>query len=217
MSWMSQRGYARHRDKLGLRGRTLRAVQRALATGRIGARDDGKIESWQADAAWLRNTSTIRAPIRESTATARRRVVAEAEPSEMIADDTLILTGAEAEARCLQRVADFVNAIRRPQNLQAVAEWMRDRGASPEIAWHAAQVWDCCLAIWMSSYVAESLDREDVDLIELHAEADWPAILGCDASDIERWKAEARERDEELFGTAEAADGSEQSSARITA
>jgi len=203
MSWMSQRAYARHREKLGLRGRTLRAVQRALATGRIGARDDGKIESREADGAWLRNTSTMRAPIQESTATARRRVVAEAEPGVMIADDTLILTAGEVEARCLQRVADFANAMRRPENLQAVAEWMLDRGRGPEAAWHAAQVWDCCLAIWMSTYIAESLGQEDVDVIEMHPAPDWPKILGCDPSDIERWRAEARERDEKLYGADE--------------
>lgn len=50
MGLMSQRAYARHR------GVTHRAVQKALASGRITATPDGRIDSALADALWDANT-----------------------------------------------------------------------------------------------------------------------------------------------------------------
>jgi len=52
----SQRAYARHRKDLNLPGGTVRAVQKALASGRIKADAKGKIDPAAADAAWTRNT-----------------------------------------------------------------------------------------------------------------------------------------------------------------
>jgi hypothetical protein len=48
---MSLRAYARHR------GVSLRAVQKALASGRIAARADGRLDAATADANWARNTA----------------------------------------------------------------------------------------------------------------------------------------------------------------
>jgi hypothetical protein len=48
---MSLRAYARHR------GVSLRAVQKALASGRISARSDGRLDAHVADANWVRNTA----------------------------------------------------------------------------------------------------------------------------------------------------------------
>src|SRR5580692_5302217 len=48
---MSLRAYARHR------GVSLRAVQKALASGRISARADGRLDADAADANWARNTA----------------------------------------------------------------------------------------------------------------------------------------------------------------
>jgi hypothetical protein len=48
---MSLRAYARHR------GVSLRAVQKALASGRISARKDGRLDADVADANWERNTA----------------------------------------------------------------------------------------------------------------------------------------------------------------
>jgi hypothetical protein len=48
---MSLRAYARHR------GVSLRAVQKALASGRINARSDGRLDADVADANWARNTA----------------------------------------------------------------------------------------------------------------------------------------------------------------
>lgn len=48
---MSLRAYARHR------GVSLRAVQKALASGRIAARKDGRVDPALADANWARNTA----------------------------------------------------------------------------------------------------------------------------------------------------------------
>ena len=48
---MSLRAYARHR------GVSLRAVQKALASGRISAREDGRLDADVADADWIRNTA----------------------------------------------------------------------------------------------------------------------------------------------------------------
>ena len=49
---MSLRAYARHR------GCTLKAVQKAIDSGRISTRDDGQIDSEAADKEWARNTRT---------------------------------------------------------------------------------------------------------------------------------------------------------------
>src|SRR5579859_727743 len=51
MEPMSLRAYARHR------GVSLRAVQKALASGRINAREDGRLDAEVADANWARNTA----------------------------------------------------------------------------------------------------------------------------------------------------------------
>jgi hypothetical protein len=48
---MSLRAYARHR------GVSLRAVQKAIASGRIAARADGRLDAATADANWARNTA----------------------------------------------------------------------------------------------------------------------------------------------------------------
>ena len=48
---MSLRGYARHR------GVSLRAVQKALKSGRISAREDGRLDADVADANWASNTA----------------------------------------------------------------------------------------------------------------------------------------------------------------
>lgn len=52
---ISQRAYARSRDVRGLPGGTLRAVQKAIAAGRIRL-VDGKIDPETADLQWDRNT-----------------------------------------------------------------------------------------------------------------------------------------------------------------
>src|SRR5271156_1675800 len=51
MEPMSLRAYARHR------GVSLRAVQKALASGRIAAREDGRLDPDLADTNWARNTA----------------------------------------------------------------------------------------------------------------------------------------------------------------
>lgn len=51
MEPMSLRAYARHR------GVSLRAVQKALKSGRISAREDGRLDADVADASWSRNTA----------------------------------------------------------------------------------------------------------------------------------------------------------------
>src|ERR1017187_6910129 len=48
---MSLRAYARHR------GVSLRAVQKALKSGRISTREDGRLDADVADANWARNTA----------------------------------------------------------------------------------------------------------------------------------------------------------------
>jgi pyruvate/2-oxoglutarate dehydrogenase complex dihydrolipoamide acyltransferase (E2) component len=48
---MSLRAYARHR------GVSLRAVQKAIKSGRITAREDGRLDADVADANWARNTA----------------------------------------------------------------------------------------------------------------------------------------------------------------
>jgi hypothetical protein len=57
MPGLSQRGYARHRKELGLRGGSLRAVQIAIERERIPVLPDGKIDPVAADLAWSANTT----------------------------------------------------------------------------------------------------------------------------------------------------------------
>ena len=54
---MSLRAYARHR------GVSLRAVQKALKSGRIAAREDGQIDADVADTNWARNTAPRPQPL----------------------------------------------------------------------------------------------------------------------------------------------------------
>lgn len=56
---LSLRKYAEHRKALGLRGGTLQAVQKALATGRISA-VEGLIDPAVADQAWAERTDPMK-------------------------------------------------------------------------------------------------------------------------------------------------------------
>lgn len=56
MRTLSLRAYARHRAALGLPGRSLAAVQRAIDSGRIVPDRDGRIDPTVADRQWLENT-----------------------------------------------------------------------------------------------------------------------------------------------------------------
>ncbi len=64
---MSLRAYARHR------GVSLRAVQKAIASGRISARVDGLVDAPTADANWARNTAPR--PIPAAKVPVKRAVV----------------------------------------------------------------------------------------------------------------------------------------------
>jgi|SRR6185369_10499942 len=57
---LSQRDYAAHRKTLGLRGTTLKAIQDALADGRIQRGSDGKIDPTEADRLWHERTSVAK-------------------------------------------------------------------------------------------------------------------------------------------------------------
>jgi hypothetical protein len=67
----NQEQYTKHRNELGLIGSTRRAVQKALAAGRIKKLPNGRIDFEQADEDWERNTNQIQRrpratkPIRE--------------------------------------------------------------------------------------------------------------------------------------------------------
>lgn len=58
---LSLRQYAEHRKSLGLRGGSLRAVQKALETERIHAEPDGRIEPDRSDREWASNTDGMKA------------------------------------------------------------------------------------------------------------------------------------------------------------
>jgi hypothetical protein len=68
---MSLRAYARHR------GVSLRAVQKAIASGRISARADGLLDAASADANWARNTAPRPIPAAKVPV---KRAVAKAAP-----------------------------------------------------------------------------------------------------------------------------------------
>jgi hypothetical protein len=59
---LSSRGYAQHRKALGLPGTTHKAVQRALADGRIHADAEGLIDPGVADREWHANTDASKRP-----------------------------------------------------------------------------------------------------------------------------------------------------------
>src|ERR1035441_908465 len=58
---MSLRGYARHR------GVSLRAVQKALKSGRISAREDGRLDADVADKNWASTTAPRPQPVSRPT------------------------------------------------------------------------------------------------------------------------------------------------------
>ena len=53
---LSARGYARHRRAAGLQGGTLRAVQKAIAAGRITTEKGGRVNPQTADQQWADRT-----------------------------------------------------------------------------------------------------------------------------------------------------------------
>ncbi len=68
---MSLRAYARHR------GVSLRAVQKALKSGRISAREDGRLDADLADDNWARNTAPRpQAPARPKSKLAAQKAAA---------------------------------------------------------------------------------------------------------------------------------------------
>jgi hypothetical protein len=68
---MSLRAYARHR------GVSLRAVQKALKSGRISAREDGRLDADVADENWARNTAPRpQAPARPASKVAATKLAA---------------------------------------------------------------------------------------------------------------------------------------------
>ena len=68
---MSLRAYARHR------GVSLRAVQKALKSGRISAREDGRLDADIADTNWARNTAPRpQAPVRPASKLAATKLAA---------------------------------------------------------------------------------------------------------------------------------------------
>jgi pyruvate/2-oxoglutarate dehydrogenase complex dihydrolipoamide acyltransferase (E2) component len=68
---MSLRAYARHR------GVSLRAVQKALQSGRISAREDGRLDADVADDNWARNTAPRpQAPARPASQLAATKLAA---------------------------------------------------------------------------------------------------------------------------------------------
>lgn len=69
----SQSAYARHRKELGLIGASRRAVQKALASGRITAGSDGQIEFARADHDWEANLNHRKRPAGRSQVIAQEQ------------------------------------------------------------------------------------------------------------------------------------------------
>jgi hypothetical protein len=85
---MSLRAYARHR------GVSLRAVQKALKSGRISAREDGRLDADVADANWARNTaprpqSPVKSPIKPAVPKAASENVHHHSDSHPVARESL--------------------------------------------------------------------------------------------------------------------------------
>ncbi len=124
---LSQRAYARHREQRGLLGKTLRAVQKAIATGRIST-IEGKIDPEVADLQWGDRTDPAQAtraagqknaaesppPTGEGMREARlRRELAEAERAELqLAEMQAKLCRVEDVRRAARELAQrIVNAL----------------------------------------------------------------------------------------------------------
>lgn len=81
---ISLRAYAAHRKAAGLSGGSLRAVQVAIAAGRVTADADGKIaDAAQADAQWAATTRADRVPRTRCTTTRLTAPAAPAQPSRL--------------------------------------------------------------------------------------------------------------------------------------
>ena len=68
----SMRAYARHREKRGLDGASLAAVQKAILNGRIKPLKDGRIDFEKADREWTRNTKP-RTPVQAASRGSKRK------------------------------------------------------------------------------------------------------------------------------------------------
>ena len=56
---LSLRAYARHRQRLGLAGQSLAAVQKARDSGRISVTEDGLVDWQLADRQWFERTRLV--------------------------------------------------------------------------------------------------------------------------------------------------------------
>jgi hypothetical protein len=99
---LTLRGYARSRRERQLRGGTLRAVQKAIETGRITA-TGGKIDRALADEQWLANTSQTRQPVLDPQQSAGM-----ASAEELGGDIGTLLTDLSPESETVRRLLDGI-------------------------------------------------------------------------------------------------------------
>lgn len=108
---LSIRAYAAHRKRLGLRGATPAAVQKALNDGRITKGPDGKIHPVDADRDWETNTR----PERRGPSIGESRAVREA----------YLAQGARLDY--LERVGTLINAAEAEREYFEVARVTREK------------------------------------------------------------------------------------------
>ena len=105
---MSLRAYARHR------GVSLRAVQKALKSGRISAREDGRVDAEVSDTNWARNT-------------APRPILATSPRSKLTAHNVPVPKTAPERAHHHSETRPFVRQSSEPPRLESGLEYSKAR------------------------------------------------------------------------------------------
>ncbi len=100
---MTIRAYAAHRRAAGLPGGSKRAVEIALARGRITRNERGKIDQARADAEWLAHTKVhyrpLQAPAQAGIADGLNRLAAAVERIAQAVEGPAAIAGARPAAR----------------------------------------------------------------------------------------------------------------------
>ena len=96
--------------------------------------------------------------------------------------------------------ADIVNALRRPRNVQYIAEMVIAHRCTAAQAYGVAQMYNFLLGIWMADAVAARLGKEHPKVIQLfETEPDWSEIahIAGEPVDTQAWERETQRQVEE--------------------
>jgi hypothetical protein len=90
---------------------------------------------------------------------------------------------------------DIVNALRRPGNIENMAEMALSQGCTMAQAYGVVHLCEYLMAAWMADFIDGCLRRKNASVIHLfETEPDWAELArrAGEPVEVERWKAETR-------------------------